>query len=596
MAGPEQPSPPDAPAPSAPPVKPADVTAAATPPPKPETNVEARQQSLPTFLRHLAGVGAAWGPVPSADGTRVAFVTTLFGSRQAALIPTASGYPVQLTDEPGGVLALRWAPQDPHLLFATVLRAGHRRVLLVDDAGGPPQDLDPAPGDQLLGGFTRDGKRLLYAAVDGDEVALKWLTLEGRHLTVIAPPLPQAGTPPRPAGAPPLPPLQPLSKTLAGLQSLTAPSADGRTAIAQVRKGADENLVLVDLTTTRADVVTPHEGSARFRFPRFTADGKQAYVLTDVGRAGLGVDLVNLADKKRKPLFAPQNEVEAFALADDGHKLAAAQVSGGETLFTLLELPSLRQQPLPQPPPGALQMGAPGEAPIIWSRGGDRIYFAWGRADDTVDVYVLRADFGNAQRLTRSPRPGLPEGSLPRPKLVTYPSFDGRQIPALLWGVKPLGKVEQGQRPRAAVVLTGAQARPVLDTRIAALAAANVAALAPSLRGSEGRGRAHAAEDAPGALQDISFAARFLREQPDLDASQPLLVGIGAGAEQAVAAALRDPEAWSGVVLLSDERPKGTSRLKPPHLVIGAQGAAALSELVAFARERFGTRTSARAQ
>src|SRR5205085_5322937 len=219
-------------------------------------------------------------------------------------------------------------------------------------------------------------------------------------------------------------------------------------------------------------------------------------------------DLITISDKKRKPVFAPQNELEAFALADDGHKLAAAQVSGGETLFTLLELPSLRQQPLPQPPPGALQMSAPGELPVVWSRGGDRIYFAWGRADDTVDVYVLRADFGNAQRLTHSPRPGLPEGALPRTKTATYASFDGRQIPALIWPAKPLAKGEPGARPRTAVVLTGSQARPVLDTRIAALSAANVTVLAPSLRGSEGRGRAHAAEDAAGALQDVAFAAR----------------------------------------------------------------------------------------
>src|SRR5439155_602828 len=72
----------------------------------------AAAESLPTFLRHLAAVGAAWGPMPSPDGARVGFVTTLFGSKQAALIPVSSGYPVQLTDEPGGVLSLRWAPQD----------------------------------------------------------------------------------------------------------------------------------------------------------------------------------------------------------------------------------------------------------------------------------------------------------------------------------------------------------------------------------------------------------------------------------------------------------------------------------------------------
>ena len=593
------PGPTDAPPPSAPPARSstdAPGLAAATAA-KPAAKAVEHREALPTFLRHLAGVGAAWGPAPSPDGSRVAFVTTLFGSRQAALIPIQSGYPVQLTDEPGGVLALRWAPQDPHLLFATVLRAGQRRVLLVDDAGGAPQDLDPAPGEQLLGGCSRDGKRLLFANVDGEKISLKWFAVEGRQLVEIAPPLPQAGaagTPPRPPGTPALPPLKPLSETLAGLFGLTAPSADGRTAIALVRRAADENLLVVDLTSTRVEPLTPHEGQARFRSPRFSPDSRLVYVLTDAGRSGLGVDAITVQDKKRKVVFAPQAEVEAFALADDGHKLAAAQVSGGETLFTLLELPSLRQQPLPQPPPGALHPAAPGESALLWNRSGDRIYFAWGRAEDTVDVYALRADYGSAQRLTRSPRPGLAEGALPRPRTVVYPSLDGRQIPALLWISKPLAKVEPGVRPRVAVVLGGAQARPILDIRISALGAAGIAALSPSLRGTEGRGKAHAVEDALGAVQDALAAARYLRDQAEVDGTRPLLVGVGAGAEQAVAAALAEPDAWSGVVLLTDGTPKQASRLRLPHLAISSHGTAALSELVSFARERLGSKASAR--
>ena len=594
--GAEQPAPIDAPAPSAPPSKPMnDAPALTTQAPKVDGK-PAPTEALPTYLRHLAGVGAAWGPAPSPDGTRVAFVTTLFGSRQAALIPTTSGYPIQLTDEPGGVLALRWAPQDPHLLFATVLRAGQRRVLLVDDVGSAPQDIDPAPGEQLLGGFSRDGKRLLFATVADGKVALKWLVIEGRTLVEVAPPLPQAGaagTPPRPAGMPPLPPLLPLSESLAGIAALSSPSPDGRTAIAQTRRGSDENLMMVDLASTRAEPLTPHDPPARFRSARWSPDGKLVYVLTDAGRSGLGVDVINVQDKKRKPVFAPKAEVESFALGDDGHRLVAAVVSGGETLFNLLELPSLRQQPLPQPPPGALQPGAPGESAIVWSRSGDRIYFAWGTSDDTVDLYALRADFGSALRLTRSPRPGLPDGSLPRPKSVSYPSSDGRQIPALLWAARPLVRQEPGVRARTAVILGGGQARPALDVRVAALGAAGISTVVPSVRGSEGRGKVHAAEDAEGAVQDALAAARYLKDLPEVDGALPLLVGVGPGAEQAVTAALKEPDAWAGVVLFAEGQVKGASKLRVPHLVVSSHGTAALSELVAFARERLGSRASA---
>src|SRR5947209_5869737 len=127
---------PDAPPPSAPPPRraeaaphgPLDAPAQATLPSKAE-------DSLPAYLRHLGALGMAWGPAPSPDGQMVGFVTTLFGSRQGAIIPVAGGYPVQLTDEPGGVLSLRWSKTDPHLLFAVAMRAGQRRILQLDDQG-----------------------------------------------------------------------------------------------------------------------------------------------------------------------------------------------------------------------------------------------------------------------------------------------------------------------------------------------------------------------------------------------------------------------------------------------------------------------------
>ena len=79
-------------------------------------------------------------------------------------MPIEGGYPTQLTDEPGGVLAVRYSP-DAKQLVALVRRGETRRLLLLDDEGGPPAELDAAPGDQLPGGFTRDGHRFVYAIV-----------------------------------------------------------------------------------------------------------------------------------------------------------------------------------------------------------------------------------------------------------------------------------------------------------------------------------------------------------------------------------------------------------------------------------------------
>ena len=119
----------------------------------------AAPEDLASRLRHLESAGSAEAPASSPDGSRIAFVTTLFGTRQAASMASEGGYPNQLTDEPGGVIALRYAPNDPKVLIALAMRGARRRLLFIDEEGAPAGEVDPAPGDQVPGGFTRDGKR-----------------------------------------------------------------------------------------------------------------------------------------------------------------------------------------------------------------------------------------------------------------------------------------------------------------------------------------------------------------------------------------------------------------------------------------------------
>src|SRR5689334_9916079 len=118
---------------------------------------------LQARLPHLEAAGAAWAPAPTPDGQRVAFLTTLFGGRQLASVAVQGSYPLQLTDEPSSPLEAVYVPPDGKRLVVTAVRDGQRRLLLLDDGPGSPEAIDPAAGEQFLGGATRDGKRLFYA-------------------------------------------------------------------------------------------------------------------------------------------------------------------------------------------------------------------------------------------------------------------------------------------------------------------------------------------------------------------------------------------------------------------------------------------------
>jgi len=451
-------------------------------------------------LRHLEAAAAAWAPAPSPDGQRVAFLTTLFGSRQAAAVASAGSYPIQLTDEPGGVASVEFLPPEAQQAVVTALREGRHRLLLVEGDGSAAAEIDPAPGEQLLGGFTRDGKKLFYARPAGEKVSLRIYAPETKTISEVEPPPPAAGHAP-PAGT------ISLEDGLAGLFALGPASRDGRAIVGLVRRAGSEAVVLVDLAAGRADLIATSEKPARFRQPRFSPDGKTVYVLTDAGRSRMGVDSIAVKDHARKTVYSPPQEVDAFALSEDGHRLAVALDSNGQDLFSLLDFPTLRVQPLAAPPSGALAPGG-----IAWDREGSRLFFGWRLADDTTDVWELRVGRGTARRITRSPRPGLGADVIVRPKLVTAA---GTQ--AWLW------RPATPAKPRVAVLIAREPARPVFDKRIAALNFAGIAVLAV---------------DGPQAQKK---ALSLIESESDLDSSDPLLLNFD-GLE------VQDRGKWSGIV------------------------------------------------
>ena len=468
-------------------------------------------------LRHLEAAAAAWAPAPSPDGRRVAFLTTLFGSRQAASVAVEGGYPIQLTDEPSGVAAVRLVPPEGRQAVVTALRNGHRRLLLVDEDGGAPEAVDAAPGDQFPGGFSLDGKRMYYARQDGGPVSLHIFSLEPKTRADVTPPPPAAGHPP-PSGT------LPLEQALAGLFELGPPSPDGRALLALVRRSGSEAVVLVDLSSARAVVLADSAQPARFRQPRFSPDGRTVYVLTDAGRGRMGVDAIAVQDHARKKIYAPEQEVDAFALSDDGHRLAVALESNGQDLFSLLDFPTLRAQPLAAPPSGSLAEGG-----MSWDRPGERLFFGWRLADDTTDVWELQVGRGTPVRITRSPRPGLGRHAIPRPTLVRIAG----DTPSWLW------RPADSRKPRVAVLVAREPTRPVFDKRITALNFAGFAVLAAN---------------GPNAQKT---ALSWLESASDLDPHEPLLLDFDG-------LTVEDRAKWAGVVGAAGQSGAGLE-LDPDH-------------------------------
>ena len=105
----------------------------------------------------------------SADGQTAAFVTNITGTPEVWTVPTAGGWPHQLTFGEQAVQQVLWA-DDGESLIVSMDHDGDEdfEIFRVPRAGGIPTRLHAAVKEQThLGGICPDGSLLAYASNQG---------------------------------------------------------------------------------------------------------------------------------------------------------------------------------------------------------------------------------------------------------------------------------------------------------------------------------------------------------------------------------------------------------------------------------------------
>jgi dipeptidyl aminopeptidase/acylaminoacyl peptidase len=135
---------------------------------------------------------------------------------------------------------------------------------------------------------------------------------------------------------------------------------------------------------------------------------------------------------------------------------------------------------------------------------------------------------------------------------VTYPSFDGLEIPALLYAPRD---VDDGERLPAIVHVHGGptgQFFRIFDLFAQFFVDRGFIVLAPNIRGSTGYGvefRDAALRDWGGAdLEDVAAGANYLETLPYVDPDRLVLFGGSYGGFMTLIAATKKPELWHAAV------------------------------------------------
>lgn len=457
------------------------------------------------------------------NGREIAHVTNTTGQFNLWTLPSGGGFARQLTAYTDNtVRGVAWSPDSRQILFTTDQDGDEfTQVYLTGREGGLATQLTnvlTAQHQISPGAWSPDGKKFAYAAND----------LDPEHVTVTICTL-RTGEKVHPF------PLD--SQYYSG-----GWSPDGRYLMAlEFRGNTDQSLHVYDTQTGSTRHLTPHEGNVQHWPFGWSADSAGFYYTTDQDREFLGMMYYSLSDGRSTPVDLPEMEVENAGLSSDGSTLIWSVNVDGASQLRGRDLTTGRELPMPELPPGELLA-------LDVHPKGRRVALVFSTASEAPNLFELDLKTGKLRALGQSMLGGIPQKDMIHPERISYPTFDGRDIPA--WLYRPRGS---GKFPIVVSIHGGpeAQERPryVYMGLYQYLLNRGFGILAPNIRGSTGYGKTYQAlihRDWGGAeLRDIEHAAKYLRTLDWVDSNRIAIFGGSFGGFATLSALSRLPEYWA---------------------------------------------------
>lgn len=491
--------------------------------------------SKPDIDLYLA-VPDTGSPSFSADGTHLAFVSDIAGSMQAWIVeleaPDSS--PRALTDDAqtDRVETVKFAPVGD-------------RLLLVHDRGGDEQMqlsvLEPTTS--RITPLTADHAHAKHGpgewAADAGAVLLSSNRREKTVFDVYLQPL--DGSPARCLWQ---------QNTPGGIGNLRF-SPDGKRALATRRlSNAHVDLFEIDMEAATVSQLNAPDVSARFEDVHYDADG-----FTLIARTDLLSDFMQLARFDRgsgawSVWIAEEWDIDGLALSPDRRRLAYTVNANGESHLILHDRDAQSTHRLPTIDESPAVISS-----LEFSSDGAALAFSRSAATSGIDIHVWNTDTGAVRSVgvARLKPNVVTEGAPIAPGPVSFPTFDGRAIPA--WCYRP----HHAERPDggwpAVVFIHGgpeSQYRPRFDFFLQYLTQRGYVVLAPNVRGSTGYGKTYSHLDDRDrrfdALADVAHANAWLKRQPDVDAQRIAVYGRSYGGFMTLATLAHQPGLWTAGV------------------------------------------------
>jgi dipeptidyl aminopeptidase/acylaminoacyl peptidase len=475
-------------------------------------------------LKQLLRVRSASAGRFDASGRHLAFVADLSGVQQVWGV-CDRGWPELLVAPPDRAQTLHPGPLAGQLVVgADVGGNEHTQILYTDQPGSAWRSLTNNP-DRIhtFGAFAPDGKSISFSA---NTRSTRWFDVYVADLE----------------DARPRCVLEHDSTNRAGPFS-----PDGRwLVVTRAFSNAHHEVWLVDLQgQDQPRLLTPAGVEAMYHGPQWSPDGISLYVLTDFGRDLAAPALIDVSSGQLTYVVEPDAEVDEATLDPTGQRLAYALNRDGNAEIRIHLLSQQTERSVNGLPNGALYTyWQPG---LAWDPAGQRLAISWTASSANPNVFIWSDAADTTRQVTEATGFCLDRTQLAEPEHVHYPTFDGRQIPALFYRSQMAG-------PCVVWVHGGpeGQYRPTFQPVVQYLVSAGFAVLAPNVRGSSGYGKEYMHLDdvrkRMDSVADLAHAAYWLRDNGRADPKRIAVYGGSYGGFMVLAALTTYPDLWAAGV------------------------------------------------
>jgi dipeptidyl aminopeptidase/acylaminoacyl peptidase len=312
-------------------------------------------------------------------------------------------------------------------------------------------------------------------------------------------------------------------------------------ALSKVVTNADTDIYLLDRRTGTRKLLTDEAKPAQNEVQTFSPDGKYLYYLTDKDHEFMYLVRCDLRAGTVETVQRTDWDIMYAYLSHAGRYLVVGVNRDARTELRMYEMPALQPVQLPVLPDADI-------TGVSISRDERHLAFYASSSRMPRDLFYYDLSGGKPRQLTHSLSPKIDPQDLVEGQVVRFPSYDGREIPGILY--RPLPANREARRPALVLVHggPGGQSRIGYRAEVQFLVNHGYALYAINNRGSSGYGktffhlddRKHGQAD----LDDVVAARGMLAALDYVDGRHIGIMGGSYGGYMTLAALTFRPEAF----------------------------------------------------